>query len=461
METYKIIVIGAGPGGYVAALKAAQMGAKVALIEGHKIGGVCLNYGCIPTKTLLKSAKLYKDILNASSFGIDISDSSGVSINWPNMMERKDKVVNQLVSGVEQLLKHNNVDVYHGYGEIIDAKKVKVNDQELTTENLILATGSSSALPPIKGLKESFDKKYVVDSTGAIKLKEVPESMTILGGGVIAIEFATLYNSLGTKVTLLQRSDKILKNLDEEVQKLMTRHMKKSGIEILTGVDMKEVSDNKVIYERKGKEESITSDYILVSLGRKPNLKGLEVLDLKTDKNGVVVDEQMRTNQKNVYAIGDMCGSYMLAHVASAEGIVAVESIMGVDNKINYNKIPSCIYSFPEVGVVGLTEAEAREKHSDIKTSVFPLTANGKALAEGEANGFVKIVFEEKYGEVLGVHIVAAHATDMIAEAVATMTLEGTIHDLAQTVHPHPTLSEIVMEAAHGALDQPIHMIKK
>lgn len=461
MNKYDVIVIGGGPGGYVAAIKAAQLGAKVAIVEKHKIGGICLNYGCIPTKTLLRSAKLYKEMLDASSFGIDLSPDASISINWDNMMKRKDQVVDKLVSGVEQLVKHNDIDVIEGYGKALDPNHIMVNDVIYECDNLILATGSSTSIPDISGLRESYNNGIAIDSTGAISLKEQPESMTILGGGVIAIEFATLYHSLGTKVTILQRSDKILKMLDADVQKVMERHLKKIGIKIMTNVSIEKVEDGTVYYERKGKSESLESEKILISLGRKPNLKGLEGLNLDLGPKGVTTGDHMETNRAGVYAIGDLNGRYMLAHVASAEGIIASEAIMGKKSTINYNKVPSCIYSFPEVGVVGLTEEEAREQGHSVETSTFPLSANGKALAEGESTGFVKIISDNTYGEILGVHIVASHATDMIAEAVASMELEGTVHDLAKTVHPHPTLSEIVMEAAHGAVDQPIHAIKK
>lgn len=461
MKHYKIAVIGGGPGGYVAAIKAAQMGATVALIEKHKIGGVCLNYGCIPTKTLLHSAKLYKDMLNASAFGIDLSEGSHISINWQQMMHRKDEVVDKLVGGVEQLLKHNKIDIYREMGHVKDSNTIQVGEEIISCDSMILATGSHIFYPDIEGLAQALRNGFAVDSTGAIALDGVPKSITILGGGVIAIEFATLYRSLGTEVTILQRSETILKSLDHDVQKLIKRHLKKEGVQIFTGVSIIKVEDNAVHYKVKGKEAVVKSEKILVSLGRRPNMKGLEALNLELNKSGVKTDDQMKTSVPGVYAIGDMNGKYMLAHVASAEGILAVEAIMGVDKTIDYKKIPSCIYSFPEVGVVGYTEKEAIAGGYDVETSMFPLSANGKALAEGDQTGFVKIVFDKKYGEVLGVHIVASHATDMIAEAVASLELEATVHDLAKTVHPHPTLSEIVMEAAHGAVDQPIHGIKK
>jgi len=461
MKNYDIIVLGGGPGGYVAAIKGAQLGAKVLLIEAHKIGGVCLNYGCIPTKTLLRTANLYTDMTNASEFGIDIENIESVSINWKNLMKRKDKVVKQLTGGVKQLVKHNGIDYIEGFGTVIDKNTIEVDGTRYKGKNLILATGSTTRVPDIPGLRESFLEGHSVDSTGAIALSKRPESLTILGGGVIAVEFATLYNGLGTQVTLLQRSDKVLKFLDKDVQETMQKHLIKEGVKIITGVDIQSIDENRVHYEVDGEKTVIESDHVLVSLGRQPNLKGLSNLDLKLSPKGVEVDEHMETSVKGVYAIGDLNGKYMLAHVASAEGIVAAETIMGDKNTINYNRVPSCIYSFPEVGVVGYTEDEAAQAGYDVDTSTFPLSANGKALAHGDKTGFVKIVFDKTYGEVLGVHIVAAHATDMIAEATASLELEATVHDLAKTVHPHPTLSEVVMEAAHGAVSKPIHSMKK
>lgn len=461
MKNYDIIVLGGGPGGYVAAIKGAQLGAKVLLIEAHKIGGVCLNYGCIPTKTLLRTANLYKDMMNAAEFGIDIESMESVTINWKNLMKRKEKVVKRLTGGVRQLVKHNGIDYVEGFGTVLDKNTIEVDGTQYKGENLILATGSTTRVPDIPGLRESFLEGHSVDSTGAIALPKRPESLTILGGGVIAVEFATLYNSLGTEVTLLQRSDKVLKFLDKDVQETMQKHLVKEGVKIITGVDIQSIDENRVHYEVDGDKKVIESDHVLVSLGREPNLKGLKNLNLKVGRRGVDVDDHMETSVKGVYAIGDLNGKYMLAHVASAEGIVAAEAIMGSKNTINYNRVPSCIYSFPEVGVVGYTEDQAKEAGYDVDTSTFPLSANGKALAHGEKTGFVKIVLDKTYGEVLGVHIVAAHATDMIAEATASLELEATVHDLAKTVHPHPTLSEVVMEAAHGAVGKPIHAIKK
>jgi len=458
MQNYDVIVLGGGPGGYVAAIKSAQLGYKTALVEKHKIGGVCLNYGCIPTKTLLKTAKLYKDIQHAKVFGIHIPNVEEVRVDWKQMMVRKDKIVGQLTSGVSTLLAHNNVQVYEGMGTVLDKHHLKVNDDTLNFKYLIVATGSSTASPDILGLKEAMEQGIVIDSTGAIALDQQPKKMTILGGGVIGVEFATLYNALGTEVTLLQRSSEILSFLDKDVKETMQRHLIKTGVNIIANAKVKAIDGNKVIYSKEGKDYSVESDKILVSLGRTPNLDGLEVLNLKTNPKGIEVDKYLRTSTDHIYAIGDVNGKYMLAHVASAEGIAALEHIHGEDSFVDYKKIPSCIYSFPEVGTAGLTEIEAREQGFDIMVSKFPISVNGKALAEGESVGFVKIIADKTYGEVLGVHIIAAHATDMIAEAVATMQMEGTIHDLAKAVHPHPTLSEVVMEAAHLAIGTPIHI---
>ncbi|MCM0649522.1 dihydrolipoyl dehydrogenase [Clostridium swellfunianum] len=441
-------------------MKAAQLGAKTALIEKEKVGGVCLNVGCIPTKTLLRSAKLYEDLINSEKFGIDILDKSLVTVNWKNLMSRKDSIVNKLTGGVKVLLSQNGVDVYNGYGEAIDKNTISVNGEKLRTKHMIIATGSSTYIPNTPGLKESFDKGYSITSTEALSLDGIPKEFIVVGGGVVGVEFAALYNALGSKVTILQRSQ-ILRSLDKDVRETMERILRNKGIDIVYNVGIERYDMNKIVCKVNGENKTYEADKILISIGRTANLKGLEKLDLKIDSKGIVTDEKLRTNIDGVYAIGDVNGKYMLAHVASAEGIIAVENIMGKSEKINYDKVPSCIYTFPEVGAVGLSEEEARARGHKIITSIFPMTANGKAMAEGETDGFVKIVADEKYGEVLGVHIIASHATDMIAEAVATLELEGTVYDLAKAVHPHPTLSEVVMEAAHGAIGKPIHIFKK
>lgn len=460
MKEYDIAVLGGGPGGYVAAIKAVQMGAKTVLIEKDAIGGVCLNWGCIPTKTLLKSAKVYKDILHSENYGIEIIDKSSISVNWGKMQKRKDDVVKKLIGGVKILLNKNGVDVINGFGEVVDKNTLKVNGEIIKTKNLIIATGASPRIPDIDGIREAIENGYVMTSKGILELKEIPKKLIVIGGGVIGCEFAVLYNSLGTNVTIVQRSNRILGNTDKDIREAMARIMKSEGIEIVYNAGVESFDNNKIVINDNGERRTIEGDKILISMGSMPNVKGLEKLGLKINQKGIETNDRLETNINGVYAIGDVNGRYMLAHVASAEGITAVENIMGKESSIDYDRVPSCIYGFPEVGTVGLTEKQARERGHKVIISTFPLSANGKALAEGESNGFIKIVADEKYGEVLGVHIIASHATDMIAEAVTTMELEGTVHELSKAIHPHPTLSEIVMEAAHGAVDKPIHIFK-
>ncbi len=456
---YDIIVLGSGPGGYVAAIKAAQLGGRVAIVEKDNFGGVCLNWGCIPTKTLLKNAKVYQYVLNSSKYGVDIPDLSAVTLNWGNMLSRKEKVVEKLTSGVEYLLKKNGVDIYRGFGTVIDKNSVEVKGKVITCENLILSTGSTPRIPEIPGIKEGLASNFVVTSKEALELTAIPKKLVILGGGVIGVEFATLYSSLGTKVTIVQNIDKILEFMDHDVVAEMEDILKKSDVEILYNSSIVKIDGKNITVKGEEGRRILTPDHLLVSIGRYANLKGLENLSLKTYRRGVVTNNKMETNVPGVYAIGDLNGVFNLAHVASAEGIVAVENILKKkDMTINYNKVPNCIYSSPEMAAAGYNEADARNKFSKVIVSKFPLSANGKALAEGENTGFIKIIAEGEYGEIVGVHIIAPTATDMISEIVTTMELEGTIHDLAKVIHPHPSLSEIVMEAAHGAVHKPIHI---
>ncbi|QUH20119.1 dihydrolipoyl dehydrogenase [Alkaliphilus sp. B6464] len=461
MKNYDVIILGAGPGGYVAAIRAAQLGAAVALIEKESIGGVCLNWGCIPTKTLLKSAKTYQNILHGEFYGIEGIEPDKIKVNWRAMVDRKDKVVEKLVSGIEVLLKGNKIDIYKGFGEFIDKNHIKVGDETLYGKNMIIATGTSPKAPNIPGIKESIDNGYMITAKGLLSMEELPKSMVILGGGVIAVEFATLMNALNVDVTLIQRSGRILSGMDAEMANTLTRQLKKSKVKVVTNTSLKAIDGKKVIVELKGKEEIFEAEKILLSLGTTPNLDGLQKLDLKVGSSGIETNEKMETNIEGVYAIGDINGKYSLAHVASAEGIVAVENAMGGNEILNYNVIPSCVYTFPELASVGLTEEEAIEKGLDIVVNKFPVNANGKAMAEGDTIGFLKIIANKEYGEVLGVHIMASTATDMISEAVMIMELEGTAEDIAKAVHPHPTLSEMMMESAHGILGYPIHSLNR
>lgn len=455
---YDIIILGAGPGGYVAAIKAAQLGAKVAIIEKQDIGGVCLNIGCIPTKALLKSAKVYQEIMNAEEFGIIIEDKKQINFDWEKIIKRKDKIVKKLTTGIKMLLKKNNVDVFQGLGKIINANQVEVNNEILTTKNIIIATGSSPIIPTIPGVKEAYEKEIIVTSKELLSIKEFPNSLVVIGGGVIGIEFATLFAGFGAEVTIIEMADNILVNLDEEIRDAYLKILKKSKINIITNAKVTKINYQQITYDNGSEEITITGDKILLSVGMKANTDGLEHLKLAIDKQGIITNQKLETNIPGVYAIGDVNGKMMLAHVASSEGIVAVENIMGKNSKIDYQKVPAGIYGSPEIAHVGLTEQQAKARNLNYKVSKFPLAASGKALAEGETEGFIKVIVDQKYGELLGMHILANHATDLISEAVVTMELEGTVFELAKAIHPHPTLSEIIMEAAHGAIDKPIHI---
>jgi dihydrolipoamide dehydrogenase len=454
---YDIIVIGGGPGGYVAAIKAGQLGLKVALVEKDNVGGVCLNWGCIPTKAMLKTAKVYKQFLHAENYGLAIADKDAIKVDLKSIKKRKDKIVKRLTTGVKGLLKKAGVEIIDGFGEVLDQETVKVADKTYKAKNLILATGSHPFLPPIEGLQEAMDSGNGLTAKEILALEELPEKLVIVGGGVIGVEFATLYSNLGTKVTIIEMQDKLLTQIDDEVRSTYMKLLKNDNLTIITEAQVSKITSSEVHYKKDG-EHKVAYDKVLFSIGVRPNLKGLEALNLETNRSGVVTNERMETNVKGVYAIGDMNGIMMLAHVASAEGLVAVENIHGNDVEIDYTKVPSGIYGFPEIAYVGLTEQDLIAKGIKYKKSMFPLAANGKALAEGESDGFIKVLADEEYGELLGVHILAVNATDMISEAVTTMELEGTVFEIAKAIHPHPTLSEIVMEAAHGIIDKPIHI---
>ena len=457
---YDLIVLGGGPGGYVAAIKAAQLGAKVAVVEKERLGGVCLNWGCIPTKTMLHTANLYLDILDGEKYGIVGVDTSNIKVDWNLLLNRKDEVVDRLVSGIYTLFKKNKISLYEGMGTVLNKNEIEVNGEVLWAKNLILATGAKEFYPQIEGLEEMMKTGNIINSKGALSLEEIPEELVVIGGGVIAVEFATLFNSLGSNVVLIQRSERILSSVEREMAKTLERQLKKDdGVNILTNTKLKSIGENGVVIEHKGKEKVFKGDKYLISLGLKPRLDGVEKLNLKLNPHGFVeTNEKMETSVAGVYAIGDLNGKYALAHVASAEGIVAAENIMGKSSTINYNIVPNCIYTFPELASVGLTEEEAKEKGIDYTISKFPLSANGKALSTGKTTGFVKIISDNEYGEVIGTHIMGFNATDLISEPVMIMQLEGTVYDIAKAIHPHPTVSETIMEAAFGAIDKPIHI---
>lgn len=458
---YDIVVLGGGPGGYVAAIRAAQLGAKVALIEKTSVGGTCLNVGCIPTKTMVKGAEIIHNIKSAGRKGIKVGEAQ---VDMAQVVQNKNSVVKQLVGGVTGILKSNNVKIYSGKGHVNKNKTVDILDgtdkgQVISYGKLIIATGSTPLVPPIPGL----DLPGIMTSTEILDIEEVPKELVIIGGGVIGCEFATIFSTFGSKVTIVEMQENLLPNLDKEVAQTLKKSFQKSSVEVHTSAKVEKVEkkDGKYTVHISGdKSIEIEADKVLVSIGRKTCLEGLEDLGLDMDRV-VKVDDYLKTSIEDVYAIGDVTGKFQLAHVASAQGIKAAENAMGGSEKMNYNIVPSCIFTIPEIGCVGLTEEEARKKYGDIRVGKFPMSASGKALAMGETEGFVKVIADKKYGEILGVHIIGASATEVIAEAVAVMKLEGTLEELINTIHAHPTIAETIMEAAHCALGEPIHLPKR
>jgi dihydrolipoamide dehydrogenase len=457
MATFDVIIVGGGPGGYVAAIKGGQLGLKVAIVEKDNVGGVCLNWGCIPTKTLLKSAKVYETFKHAKDYGIDVQEGS-FAVNFPEMIKRKDGVVRRLTGGVAGLLKKNGVTLLKGYGEVTSATTVKVGEEEHTAKNIILATGATPILPPLPGVKEGYERGFVLTSKEILDLKEQPKELVIVGGGVIGQEFATVFNAIGTKVTIIERMDKILVPVDDEIRTLFHKKMEKDGVTILTSASVTAITETGVTYEKEGQTVTVAADKVLMAVGMRPNVNSFSSLNLAMEKSGVQVNEFMQTSTPNVYAIGDVIGKYMLAHVASHAGLVAIQHIAGDSHmKMDFKVIPSGIYTFPEIAMVGLTEQEAKAQGLNYKVSTFPLIANGKAMGENEKEGLIKVIASQPYNEIIGVHIYSVTATEMITEASLAINLEATAEELAHTIHPHPTLSEMMMEAGFGILDKPIH----
>lgn len=452
MKQYDVVVLGGGPGGYIAAIRCAQLGLRAAVAEQADVGGTCLNKGCIPTKTLLHSAKLYYDVCHGAEFGIDLDNPR---MNMPVLQKRRQNVINTLRGGVEMLLKGRGVTILRGFAQALSSKEVLINEEIITCENIIIATGSSNAVPPIPGL--SGERIYT--STDMLKLDYIPESLVIIGGGVIGCEFASVFASFGTKVTIVEMQPELLAQMDKSVSQEMLRSFKRFGIKVLadTSVQKVEPEDNMYLVRLSGDKEPLQTQCILVSTGRKANTAGLEKLNLEYTRGYITVDAQMRTNVENVYAIGDVTGIFQLAHIASAQGIVAAENIAGLQKNMDYHVVPSCVYTNPEIGAVGLTEKQAREQFEKITTAVFPMASSGKALSMGEVSGFTKLIAETESKRLLGCHTVGANATEIISEAAAVMQAGGTLSDIAETIHAHPTINETLMEAANKALGRPIH----
>ena len=460
---YDLIVIGSGPGGYVAAIRASQLGLKTAIVERESLGGICLNWGCIPTKALLKSAEVFEYINHAADYGIKVGSSE---IDFESVIKRSRNVADGMSKGVQFLMRKNKIDVIMGTGKLKGKGAVEVTaangeKKEYTAKHIIVATGGRSRELP--NLKQ--DGKKVIGYRQAMVLPTKPASMVVVGSGAIGIEFAYFYNSIGTKVTVVEYLDNIVPLEDEEVSKQMARILKKQGINIMTSSNVESVDSSgplcKVQVKTATGTEVLEAEIVLSAVGISTNLEGigLEETGVKTDKGKVLVDDYYRTNVEGVYAIGDIVKGQALAHVASAEGITCVEKIAGLNPEpINYNNIPGCTYCSPEIASVGYTEKAAKEAGYEIKVGKFPYSASGKASAAGAKDGFVKLIFDAKYGEFLGAHMVGHNVTELIAEVVTARKLEATGHEIIKSIHPHPTMSEAVMEAAADAYGEVIHL---
>ena len=463
---YDIAIIGSGPGGYVAAIRAGQLGQKTILIEkDNKFGGTCLHVGCIPTKDLLLNAEVYDFFKNAQEFGIECK---GFSIDWAAVQARQNRVVTKLAKGVEFLLKKNKVETVQGFGQLSGPGRITVTDankkvREIQSKNIILATGSEAKMLP--GLEP--DAKTILTNKEILSLKKIPKSMVIIGSGAVGVEFGSIFHRFGTEVTIIEMLPRIVPLEDEEISAQLEKSFKKQGIAVHTQAKVEKVSRTAKgatveFTDAQGKLQSIEAETCLVAVGRAPNTQniGLEKTRVRMERGFVKVDPYMRTDEPGVYAIGDIvAGSPLLAHVGSMEGIVAVTHAAGKPvEPINYRQVPNCTYCEPEIASTGLTERQARESGYNVKVGKFPFAGNSKATILGSTEGFVKIVSDERYGEVLGVHMIGPRVTEMIAEAVVVMRLEGTVEDLEQAIHPHPTLTEAVPEAAHAVHGMAIHI---
>ncbi len=460
---YDLIVIGSGPGGYVAAIRASQLGMKVGVVERSELGGICLNWGCIPTKALLKSANVFEYISHAKDYGIDVE---GASADFGGMVKRSRDVAAGMSKGINFLFKKNKIDHISGFGKLKSGKTVEVENEkgektDYQAENIIVATGGRSRELP----HMPIDGEKIIGYRKAMVMDKQPKKMIIVGSGAIGVEFAYFYNAIGTEVTVVEYMPAIVPVEDADISKQLERSLKKSGITIMTGAEVTAVDTKgkgcKVTVKTKKGEEKLECDVVLSAVGVATNLEGigLEDVGVATDKGKVLVDDYYKTNIPGVYAIGDIVHGPALAHVASAEGIICVEKIAGHSpDPLDYNNVPGCTYCSPEIASVGYTEKAAKEAGYDIKVGKFPFSASGKASAAGAKDGFVKVIFDAKYGEWLGAHMIGANVTEMIAEVVAARKLETTGHEIIKTVHPHPTMSEAVMEAAAAAYEEVIHI---
>lgn len=460
---YDILVLGSGPGGYVAAIRASQLGFKTAVIERESLGGICLNWGCIPTKALIKSANVFEYLNNAKDYGITVQKPE---VDFAGVIKRSRDVADGMNKGVTFLMKKNKIDVIMAEGKLLPGKKIEVTDKDgkkstVEADHIIIATGArAKELPNIK-----LDGKKIIEYRKAMSLDKLPKKMVVMGSGAIGSEFAYFYNALGTEVTIVEYMDNVVPREDEEVSKQLGRSFKKAGMKIMVSSSVEKVDTSgsgcKVHVKTKKGEEVIECDVVLSAVGVTPNTENIGLADvgIATDRGFITVDEYYKTNIPGYYAIGDCIPGPALAHVASAEGILCVEKIKGEKvEPIDYDNIPNCTYCSPEVASVGMTEAQAKEKGIDIKVGKFPFSASGKAKAAGMSDGFVKLIFDAKYGELLGGHMIGANVTEMVAELVSIRKLETTGHQIIKTIHPHPTMSEAIMEAAAAAYGEVIHI---
>ncbi len=458
MSKYDVIVLGSGPGGYVTAIRASQLGLKTAIVEKESLGGVCLNWGCIPTKALLKSAQVFDYLKHADSYGLTVKEFDK---DFGKVVERSRGVAEGMSKGVQFLMKKNKIDVINGFGKIKPGKKVEVDGKEYSADHIVIATGARSRELP--NLKQ--DGKKVIGYREAMTLKKQPKSMIVVGSGAIGVEFAHFYNSMGTEVTIVEFLPTLVPLEDEDVSKQFERSFKKAGIKVMTNSSVEKLDTTGKLVKATVKtakgEETLEAEVVLSAVGIISNLEniGLEDVGIVTDKGKIMVNDWYQTNIPGYYAIGDVVPGPALAHVASAEGITCVEKIAGLHvEPIDYGNIPGCTYASPEIASVGMTEKQAKEAGYELKVGKFPFSASGKASASGAKDGFVKVIFDAKYGEWLGCHMIGAGVTDMIAEAVLGRKLETTGHEVLKAIHPHPTMSEAVMEAVADAYGEVIHL---
>ena len=463
---YDVVVLGAGPGGYVSAIRAAQLGAKTAIIEKNKVGGTCLNVGCIPTKALMKNVEILHYIDAGKKRGIKVKGE--LELDYAKAVKAKDKAVKQLVNGVTGLLASNEITMYQGMGTVKAGNKIEIAAENGDIETieygkLILATGSSPKMPPIPGA----DLEGVMTSEGFLSITEVPEKLVVIGAGVIGCELATVFKAYGSQITMVEMMNKPVAILDSDVANYMEGILTQQGIDLKLGKQVKSIAKNDAgsldvtIADKDGNEEVVSGDKVLISIGRGSNVAGLDELGLETERGYVVVNDKLETSAKDVYAIGDVTGKKLLAHVASEMGVVAAENAMGASKTMDLSIVPSCLYTIPEVGCVGMSEKEAKDAGYDVICGKFPLVACGKAVATGDTEGMFKIVADKKTRKVLGAHLVGKSATELVAEMAAYMKMNATVDDVVDTIHAHPTISESIAEAARDIDNCTIHMPKK